>query len=376
MIALATGGTGGHVFPAEALARDLGARGYRLVLITDQRGTKFGGALDTIERHMISASAISGRGLLARIGAAASLFMGLLQARGLMRRLRPSAVVGFGGYPSVPTMMAAGRVKGVRTIIHEQNAVLGRANRLLAPRMDRIATSFERTDLMRDAEKPKTVWTGNPVRPEIAALSGRDWTGPKADGPFNLLIVGGSQGAQVFGTMVPDAIERLDPALRARLSVVQQAREGQLDAVRERYAALGVKAEVSSFFSDMPDRLLNCHLVICRAGASTIAELITAGRPAILIPYPHAIDDHQTQNAARLSDAGGGWMLPERDLTPETLASRLSDLMTGPATLNAAAAAARRIAMPDAARNLGNLVVDVINGVERSPAGTDAETAS
>ncbi len=360
LIALATGGTGGHVFPAEALARSLGEQGYRLALITDSRGDKFSGALGQIDRHTINAGTVTGRGLLGRIGAVFRLGMGFLQARALLKSLKPAAVVGFGGYPSVPTMLAASMLPGIRTVIHEQNAVLGRANRLLAPRMDKIATSFNKTDLLRENDRTKTVWTGNPVRAEIVALSGQTYPTPATDAAFHILIVGGSQGAQVFGEIVPEAVFRLSDTLRQRLRIVQQTREDQVGTVRSLYQDMNVNAEVSSFFNDMPGQLDKAHLLICRAGASTIAELITAGRPAVLVPYPYAIDDHQTQNAARLSDSAGGWMLPEDDLGPDRLAARLTELMEGPNTLAVTAAAAQRIAMPEAAENLAEQVISLI----------------
>lgn len=362
LIALATGGTGGHVFPAEALAAELIKRGYRLALVTDRRGDAFGGTLDTIDRHTISAAAVSGRGIAGRIDATIKLFIGFLQARKLLNRLQPKAIVGFGGYPSVPTMLAAGRMRGIVSIIHEQNAVLGRANRLLAPRMDRIATSFESVAELREQDRAKTVWTGNPVRTEIAALAGTPYPVPSDDGPLSLLIVGGSQGARIFGEIVPKAVALLPEPVREKLCIVQQARSEQVEDVRELYRKFGFNAEVQAFFEDIPEKLKNTHLVICRAGASTMAELTTVGRPAILVPYQHAIDDHQSANAACLSDAAGGWMIPERDLTPESLSSRLAELLSRPRTLSAAAQASARIGMPEATARLADLVAGLIDG--------------
>jgi len=362
LIALATGGTGGHVFPAEALAAELIQRGYRLALVTDRRGDAFGGTLDTIDRYTISAAAVSGRGIGGRIDAAIKLFIGFLQARKLLNRLQPKAIIGFGGYPSVPTMLAAGRMRGIISIIHEQNAVLGRANRLLAPRMDRIATSFEMVAELREQDQSKTVWTGNPVRSEIAALAGTPYPSPSEEGPFSILIVGGSQGARIFGDVVPKAISLLPENLREKLNIVQQARPEQVEDVKQYYESNGIEAQVQSFFADIPEKLKNAHLVICRAGASTMAELTAVGRPAILVPYQHAIDDHQAANAACLSDAAGGWMIPERDLTPESLSIRLAELLSRPRTLTAAAQAAARIGMPEAATRLADLVTGLVNG--------------
>ena len=375
LVGLATGGTGGHVFPAEALAKELAGRGYRLVLITDQRGEQFGGQLDAIERHMIRASAVSGVGLLGRIKAAVNLAAGYLQARKILRRLRPNVVVGFGGYPSVPTMLAAGRNSHIRTAIHEQNAVLGRANRLLAPRMDKIATAFDETAELRPSDKRRAVRTGNPVRPAISALSGTPYTPAPPDGPFDLLIVGGSQGAKILGDVVPAALKLLPAENTARLRIAQQTRAEQIDDVRTAYADAGIDAEVMNFFNDMPERLARAHLVVSRAGASTIAELTTAGRPALLVPYRYAVDDHQTVNAARLCDAAGAWLIPEPDLTPEILAQRLEDLMDQPHTLATAAQAAARTGAPDAARSLADLVADLAGAnsrTETAPAGKEA----
>ncbi len=362
LIALATGGTGGHVFPAEALARELETRGYRLALITDRRGDAFGDTLDRIERHTISAAAVSGRGLFGRISAGLTLALGYVQASRLLHRLNPLAVVGFGGYPSVPTMMAASRNKRIRTAIHEQNAVLGRANRLLAPRMDRIATSFAETSAMRPIDREKAVWTGNPVRPDITLAGQTRYSPPDQDAAFNLLVVGGSQGAQIFGEVIPAAIGLLPIHQQQRLNIVQQARDTQVQSVKDHYDRIGVVAEVNRFFGDMPNRLSKAHLVISRAGASTIAELTTMGTPSVLIPYRYAIDDHQTENAARICDSAGAWMMPEADMTAEILAERLSGLMDQPHTLAAAADAARRVGTPEATHKLADAVEEMAGG--------------
>lgn len=367
LIALATGGTGGHVFPAEALARELEARGYRLALITDRRGDAFGGTLDRIDLHTISAAAVSGRGILGKFAAGFSLALGYIQASRLLNRLRPLAVVGFGGYPSVPTMLAASRNRRIKSAIHEQNAVLGRANRLLAPRMDRIATSFAETSGLRQSDRNKAVWTGNPVRPAIMQLADTPYSPPRKDDPFQLLVVGGSQGARIFGDVIPAAIALLREDQRSRLRVVQQAREPQVQDVSQHYRRIGIEAEVRSFFGDMPQQLTKAHLVISRAGASTIAELTTTGRPSVLVPYRYAIDDHQTENAARICDSAGAWMMPEPDMNAEILAQRLSDLMDQPHTLASAAAAARRIGTPEATRKLADIVVDLVGGSVTSP---------
>lgn len=358
VIVLATGGTGGHVFPAQALARALMARGYRLVLVTDRRGGAYGGLLGGLETHRIRAAGISGRGLTARISAVFQLGLGLLQARRLLKRLRPTAIIGFGGYPSIPTMVAAAQLR-LKTVIHEQNAVLGRANRVLAPRADRIATAFDSTAMLRDMDEDRAVRTGNPVRPEIVAAA-RPYKAPAGDGPVEILITGGSQGAAVFGKVIPPALAALPDEMRRRLRVTQQCREEGIEAVRKLYEGTGIEAELAPFFTDMPDRLAKAHLVICRSGASTVAELAVAGRPAIMIPYPHAIDDHQRENAARLCDAGGGWLMPQDSLTPEGLAALLRSLLEAPRKLERAAQCAVRFGISDAAERLADLVCGLI----------------
>jgi UDP-N-acetylglucosamine--N-acetylmuramyl-(pentapeptide) pyrophosphoryl-undecaprenol N-acetylglucosamine transferase len=350
-IILATGGTGGHVFPAQALAAALIARGRSVVVITDKRGAVFGDAVPT---HRIrAATATDSFGGLAR--AALDIGLGTLQARRLLRRLKPAAVVGFGGYPSLPTMFAAVSLK-VPTVIHEQNAVLGRANRLLAPRVGRIATSFEQVIGMGEAERAKAVAVGNPVRPAIARLHGTVYPPPQTDGPLSILVLGGSQGARVFSEVLPAATALLPALLRARISIVQQCRPEDLEAARAAYAALGMAPELSTFFDDVPERLARAQLVIARAGASTMAELAVSGRPAILVPYPHATDDHQTANARALDEAGAAWLVPQDAFRPQTLAARLESLLTNIGQLPAHAAAARAAAHPDAAERLADVV--------------------
>ncbi|MEC9265932.1 MAG: undecaprenyldiphospho-muramoylpentapeptide beta-N-acetylglucosaminyltransferase [Alphaproteobacteria bacterium] len=361
LIVLATGGTGGHVFPAQALAGELKNRGYRLALITDRRGDAYSGPLGELDAHTISAAGVSGKGISARISAVLKLMVGYFQARSLLRAMRPSVVVGFGGYPSVPTMLAASHLK-IRTAIHEQNAVLGRANRLMAGRVDRIALSFNETDGLAAKDRGRSVLTGNPVRPEIAALSGRPFRVPAGDEPLHILIVGGSQGAQILGEAVPAAMAKLPDSLKPRLKVEQQARPEQTKEVIEAYRQAGIDADVRTFFDDMPVRLERAHLMIGRAGASTLAEVTAVGLPAILIPYAYAIDDHQAANAARLSDAGGAWAIPQRDVTADDLARRLEQLLGNPSVLGAAAQAAARTGIPDATKRLADAVQALSDG--------------
>ncbi|MCW8861871.1 MAG: undecaprenyldiphospho-muramoylpentapeptide beta-N-acetylglucosaminyltransferase [Rhodospirillales bacterium] len=359
LVVLATGGTGGHVFPAEALAAELANRGCRLALVTDRRGGAYGGRLGAIETHRIRAAGIAGRGLLARLFSVVELGLGTIQARGILGRLRPAVVVGFGGYASVPTMLAA-TLAHMHTAIHEQNAVLGRANRLLAGRVDRIATSFGAVRNIPAGAGSKTVRTGMPVRPAIAAVRGRPYPALDEESPISLLILGGSQGASVFSAVVPQAIALLPAAIQARLSVVQQCRPEDIDAARAAYAKLPVRAELATFFDDVPERLVSAHLLITRAGASTVAELTAVGRPAILVPYPFAADDHQTYNAHAVDEAGGGWLMPQGDFTAEKLAARLENLFSMPQILRNAATGAQAAGRPDAAERLADEVCSLL----------------
>ena len=349
---LAAGGTGGHLFPAEAIARLLVEHGAAVHLLTDRRADAFAASVPGVAVDLVRAGQLGGGPLHAAYGLA-ELAMGMMQARRLLRRLAPAAVVGFGGYPSVPTMLAAAQLS-LPTLIHEQNVVLGRANRLLAPRARCIAAGFAAVQGLRQADRSRVVHTGNPVRSAIHAVGATPYAPPGET--IELLITGGSQGARIFSEVLPVALALLPAELRARLHVSQQARPEDKDAVTAQYQALGIASDIESFFTDMPVRLRRAHLVICRAGASTIAELAIAGRPAILVPYPHAMDDHQTANAGEFAKAGGGLMMPQSEFTPAALAERLTALLADPAALAAAAAAARDFARDDAAEHLAGLV--------------------
>ena len=354
-VVLAAGGTGGHMFPAEALARELLARGERVVLVTDRRGKAFGDALPEVEVHRIRASSF-GSGIMGKIRGVFELTLGAFQARRLMSRLKPAAVVGFGGYPSAPTVLLAQRA-GVPTILHEQNAVLGRANRLAAPGAVQIATSFASVSTVKPADAGKLVFTGNPVRPNVTAV--RDLSYPVLDdgGEVRLLVLGGSQGARIFSEIVPEALALLPDALKRRIRIAQQCRPEDIEAAKAAFARAGIDAELSTFFRDVPDRLAGCHLAICRSGASTVAELAAVGRPALLVPYPYAMDDHQTANAQAVADAGGAWLMPQTAFTARALADRLTALLDLPATLTKAAEAARARGATDAASRLADIVL-------------------
>ena len=355
---LAAGGTGGHVFPAEALAATLLERGWRLGLVTDRRGESYGGTLGRIETWRIAAGAVAGRGPAGRIKAVAEMGLGIIQARALLKRLQPAAVIGFGGYASVPAMLAA-TLLGLPAAIHEQNAVLGRANRMLAGRVRAIATSYPQVAHLDAAWAAKVTQTGMPVRPGIAAL--RDFPYSALDGtlPVRLLVLGGSQGARVLSEVVHAALAALPDGLRTRLSVVQQCRPEDLEQVRAAYAASNIPATLDSFFTDIPERMAAAHLVIARAGASTVAELTCLGRPSILVPYPHATDDHQTANARAVDEAGGAWLMPQPAFTAAALTARLEQLFCQPGTLARAAGCARAAGRPDAAARLADLAVSL-----------------
>jgi len=353
-IVIAAGGTGGHFFPAEALAAELVARGHRIALMTDARS---GGLQSAVfagrEQFVIKGAGIAGRGAVRGMRAGAALAAGAWQARGILARLGAAAVVGFGGYPSVAPVLGSRLLRRrPAVILHEQNAVLGRANRFLASRADRLALSFAAT--ARVPNGIATVVTGNPVRPAIGGLGQSGYLAPTDR--LRLLVLGGSLGARVFSDVVPGALAALPDALRARLVVTQQCRTEDLERVRSAYAASGIAAELAPFFSDVAARLLAAHLVIARAGASTVAELAVAGRPAILVPLPHAIDDHQTANARALAEAGGAWVMAQPDFTPAALTAQLATLLADPAGLTRAAVGARSQAQAGAAAKLADLV--------------------
>jgi UDP-N-acetylglucosamine--N-acetylmuramyl-(pentapeptide) pyrophosphoryl-undecaprenol N-acetylglucosamine transferase len=358
-ILLAAGGTGGHLFPAEALAAALAKRGVAVELVTDARAARHAGAFPAAAIHVIPSATIRSKKnpfSLARTGGV--LGYGLLKAWLTLPRLKPAVVVGFGGYPTIPPLLAA-TMRGIPTLIHEQNAVMGRANRMLAPRVRAIATGFPGILNREPALAAKATHTGNPVRPAVIAAAGTAYPPLDAATALSLLVFGGSQGARVMADIVPPAIERLDPALRKRLKIVQQARDEDVGRVRDTYARLGVACEVAAFFNDLPVRMAASHLVVSRSGASTVAELAAIGRPAILVPLPHALDQDQRANAGVLMDAGGAIRLDQAEFTPERLATEVAALATAPQRLAAMAAAAKSVGSADAAFRLADLVLRV-----------------
>ncbi|TCT06708.1 undecaprenyldiphospho-muramoylpentapeptide beta-N-acetylglucosaminyltransferase [Aquabacter spiritensis] len=356
---LAAGGTGGHLFPAEALAAALEARGLRVDLATDHRAARYVGAFPAGRMHILPSETVRGRSPVALAKTAYALASGLLAGLALMRRLKPAVVVGFGGYPTLPPLVAA-RLRGVPTLIHEANGVMGRANRLLAPRVTAIATGFPGICAGEPALAEKAVWTGNPLR--AAVISAAALPFPPTGEAFRLLVFGGSQGARVMADVVPDAVARLEPALRARLRVVQQARPEDIERVREAYARAGVAADIAPFFKDLPERMAQAHLVISRSGASTVAELAAIGRPAVLVPLPHALDQDQAANARLIERAGGALLVPQDAFTPERVAGELRRLAADPHALTAMAEAARSAGALDAADRLADLVVHLARG--------------
>lgn len=352
---LAAGGTGGHVFPAQVLAKELGRRGRTVDIVTDHRGEDYADCFPGQSIHCIAAETVSGRRCIGKLVATTLIAQGTLQARRLIQKISPAAIVGFGGYTSLPTMVAAITLS-VPRMLHEQNAVLGRVNRLIAARVDAIATSFPATKLLPEKENQPKFITGNPVRDEVRAIAVIRYDNPRLSGEFKLLIFGGSQGAGRFSNVVPLALAALPESYRRRLLVVQQCRQDDLEYVQSVYAENNIQAETASFFEDLPNRLAAAHLVIARSGAGTVSELAVAGRPSVLVPYPHATDDHQTRNAEVLRAVGGAWVLPEAEMTVERLSQHLTRLMDRPALLKYAAEAALGQGCPNAAGLLADVV--------------------
>lgn len=366
-VLLAAGGTGGHLFPAEALSRALAARGVPVELMTDTRALAYAGSFPADAVHSVPAATPTGGSAFSKARALLTLVHGTLKARGLLKRIAPSVVVGFGGYPTVPPMLA-GSLLRLPVVLHEQNAVMGRANAFLAKRATAIATGFATLGKAPAAVVAKAAHTGNPVRPAVLAAAALPYP-DFADGRLRVLVTGGSQGARVMADVVPLAIARLDVRLRERLLVVQQARGEDEERVRAAYQEARVEAEVAPFFKDLPARIGAAHLVIARAGASTVSELAVIGRPSILVPFPHALDQDQAANATMLQGAGAALVVPQSAFDPAWLAGELTRVMADPAgILGPQAEAARHAGSPDAAERLADLVLEVAGLVEPAPA--------
>ncbi len=360
-IMLAAGGTGGHLFPAFALAEQLQQRGYPVDLVTDERGDRYGTGFPARAVYQIPAATLASRSPVAIARTASKLGRGTVRAYRMLGKVRPAAVIGFGGYPTFPPLIAAGW-RAIPTAVHEQNAILGRANRMLAKRVTAIATSFENVRNIDSAIAAKVRFTGNPVRAQVVALAERAYAAPVSGGPFHLVVFGGSQGARYFSDTVPPALARLPSADRARLVVVQQAREEDVARVEAAYRQAGIAATVAPFFRDLPERMAASHLVVARAGASSVAELTVLGRPSILVPLPHSLDNDQLYNAKRLADSGGGWCIEQKDLDAERFATEIGVLMAAPDRLNSAAIAAKKQGRPDAVARLADLVEELASG--------------
>jgi len=355
VIVLAAGGTGGHLFPAIALAEELKQRGHKPVLLTDTRTANYPFP-DWLEVHVLAVKSLAG-GLSGKLKGGLALLKSVFQAAGVMQRVKPEVVVGFGGYPAFPAMAIA-MARGLPLVLHEQNRYLGKVNRFAAQAARVIALSFPDTLGVLDAVKHKCIEIGNPARPEILALRGGGYAAPKADEALELLVFAGSQGAHLFSEIVPAAIGLLPEKLRARLHIVQQVREEDISAVKTDYETYGVSAEIKPFFTDMGERLQKAHLVLCRSGASSVTELLTLGRPAIYVPLAIAADNHQMLNAQYIESRNAGWLLPQSQFEPEALAARLEYCLGYPEVLEKTAKAAYELAKPSAASQLAEAVLN------------------
>jgi UDP-N-acetylglucosamine--N-acetylmuramyl-(pentapeptide) pyrophosphoryl-undecaprenol N-acetylglucosamine transferase len=371
---LAAGGTGGHMIPAHALAEELRLRGHHCALVTDDRGARIPGLFDKVPVHILPAGRLSG-GPLGWLRALKNIMAGRAMALRMYETFKPSAVIGFGGYPALPALLAAQR-DGVPTLVHEQNAVLGRVNRLMAGRVDAIATAYPQVDRLAPKHKAKEHLVGNPVRDEVLLLRDQPFPPLTEEGIFRVLVTGGSQGATILSSVVPDGLALLPEHFRRRLQVTQQCRAEDIEDVRAKYASLGIPADLATYLPDLPDRLAWSHLVIARAGASTIAELTAAGRPAILIPLPTATDNHQVSNAREMAKAGGARMILQKNFSPIELAKQMQKLGLEPEALARAADRAKAVGRPDATKHLADLVerigrdpaAELVGAAERTPA--------
>src|SRR5262245_17339448 len=358
LVVVAAGGTGGHLFPAEALAVALAKRGVTVDLATDERAVHYGHDFPARATHIIPSATLRGRDVKSLVPAGWRLIRGSFVAARLFGRLKPAAVIRFGGYPTIPPVLAAA-FRRIPTLIHEQNGVMGKANRLLAPLVRAIATSLPGVLDREQKLAAKATHTGNPVRPAVIAAAQVPYAAPGRPGPINLLVFGGSQGARIMADIVPPAVELLPVGVRANLAVTQQARGEDIARVRATYEKLGVVAEIAPFFADLPARIARSHLVVSRSGASTVAELAAIGRPAILVPLPHALDQDQLANARVLEQAGGAIRIDQAAFTPEKLASEIAGIAVEPERLAIMAQRARAAGALDAADRLAELVLRV-----------------
>ncbi|MGI9482095.1 MAG: undecaprenyldiphospho-muramoylpentapeptide beta-N-acetylglucosaminyltransferase [Hyphomicrobiales bacterium] len=371
VIVLAAGGTAGHLFPAQALAEELVGRGYLVHLMTDPRVGDHGSAFPAVQIHEIPSASISLSKPYTLFSGGSQLLKGFFKARSVLGALKPLAVVGFGGYPSFPPLMAA-CISRIPTCIHEQNAVMGRANRAIAKQVSCIASSFPNIAKLPDGSKDKVVFTGNPVRERVLQAAETEYEPPQASQPFKLLVFGGSQGARVFSDIVPPALAALPKNLKKRLLLTQQVRQEDMERVQAAYKEAEIEAELAPFFRDLPEKIADAHLVISRSGASTVTELATIGRPGILVPLSHAIDNDQLLNAQEFAHAGAGWIIEESELTPERLSALITKLRFSEPELLAAAQAGKDMSRPDAAARLADTVEKVALEVALKDAGYDS----
>jgi UDP-N-acetylglucosamine--N-acetylmuramyl-(pentapeptide) pyrophosphoryl-undecaprenol N-acetylglucosamine transferase len=353
-IVIAAGGTGGHLFPGQSLAQELRRRNRQIVLMTDERVQHFDKLFPGADIFAVPSATPTNRGFVGIAQAAPAIVSGIAQAFGILGRIEPSVVIGFGGYPTLPPLAAA-ILRGIPACVHEQNAVLGRVNRLVAPFVQAVASTFAAPKFLKPRDARKLVVTGNPVRDAVVAVAGAPYEMP-VSGAIELLVFGGSQGARVLSDVVPGALALLPAELKARLEIVQQARPEDIDRVRAVYERAGIRATLQSFFDDMPQRIAKAHLVIGRSGASTVSELSVIGRPSILVPLPHSLDNDQKANAEKMQAAGAAWMIEQKDFTEAALAERLAALFSDPASLARAAKAALAQGQPNAVRRLADLV--------------------
>jgi UDP-N-acetylglucosamine--N-acetylmuramyl-(pentapeptide) pyrophosphoryl-undecaprenol N-acetylglucosamine transferase len=358
-ILLTAGGTGGHIFPAESLAEKLLTQGYRLGFMTDKRGKHYGGLLSKIDLFLVRSAGLAGRSIIAKMRALFDLVIGIVQALWILYSDKPKVIIGFGGYASFPCLIAA-IILNIPFILHEQNAVLGRANRFLAPFATLIALSYPKVKFVKKKWENKCIFVGMPVRKFIVDFHQHPFPPLTKESPINLLILGGSQGATILSKMVPAGLGLLPESLKKRLIVTQQCRESDLDSVKTYYSTTSINAEISIFFDNIPERLAKAHLVISRSGASSMAEFAMVGRPAILIPFSHAIDDHQTANAQDFVAQKAGWIIPEQELSPDSIARKIELLLAEPSILQSAAHQASHCASPQASESLAGLVEKLI----------------
>ncbi|MEH6545993.1 MAG: undecaprenyldiphospho-muramoylpentapeptide beta-N-acetylglucosaminyltransferase [Sneathiella sp.] len=354
-VVLASGGTGGHIFPARALAEELNIRGYNVVLMTDGRGEKYDELFPNVTVIVVKSGSPSVRGIIGKIKAVLAITVGIFQSRKAMRRIKPLAVVGFGGYPSMPPAAAAASM-GIPLILHEQNAVLGRVNKLLSGFARQIATSFDHTESPDEEIVAKMVYTGNPVRRAVLPLFGKKYSSPTDDSPIRILVLGGSQGATILSEIVPAALTSLPEDLQSRLHVSQQCRKEDLEQVASQYKDSLVTVSLSEFFSDVATLLDECHLAITRSGASTLSEITVAGKPSLLVPYKHAMDDHQRKNAENAVARGAARVILQDNFTKEEVERQLVFLLRHPDCLTVMAGAASSLGEIHAAEKLADLI--------------------